>query len=197
VDEQQFRERLVTLDADSRDDRVKRWGHIVPLTYRAALPDLLWEYSIEATRLYINGHYMGVILFCAALAEIVLADQLKGKPELMSTAQEKPGLSRMADLAYQHRIVGDQEKSQIHALGKLRNDLIHVNVGKLTRRAKQKDGELGGISDNSWGVGLFLVPPWEGGIQLDALTHLTNIGNLAVRLYGWTEDEIATVEGRA
>lgn len=189
MDEQRLRELLAKLDADYLDDRVKRCMQMVPLTYQAALPDLLWEYTVEATRLYINAHFMGVILLCAALAEIVLADQLKGKLRLTVTTLKKLRLSDMIVKAHKDGILSDQEKSQVDALTKLRNDLIHVKVGKLTERAKQTHA--------SWGVGLFLVPPGEGGIQRDALTHLTNIRNLAVRLYGWTEEETGTVERRA
>jgi hypothetical protein len=187
MDEQQLRERLAQLDADYLDDRVKRCMQIDPLTYRPALPDLLWEYTVEAGRLYINGHFMGVILFCAALAEIVLADQLKRKLEPTGTVPKE--LDDMTKLAWQYGIVNDDEKSQVDSLRKLRNDLIHVNVGMLTKRANQTPA--------SWGVGLFLVPPWESGIQPTALTQLTNIRNLAIRLYGWTEEQVATVEGRA
>lgn len=140
------------------------------------MPDLLWEYAVEAGKLYINGHFIGVILFSAAVAEIVLADQLKGKLGLTVTALKKLRLSDMIVKAHKGGVLSDHEKSQVDALRKWRNDLIHANTGKLTKRAKQTHA--------SWGVGLYLIPPWDEGIQPDALTHLKNIRNLTVRFYG-------------
>lgn len=183
MDEQEYRAQLRKWDEASLDRRVKRWKQLVPATYSVTLPNLVWYYITEADDMFIRGHFIGTILLCAGIVELVLADQLRTKIQMTQKEVERFGLEQMAILSRRLGILSAPEAASIDELRKLRNALIHANAGKL--------GQMAGRRYKDWGLdisdldaGLFLKPAWEGGIDQDALSHLQSARNLTVKFYG-------------
>ncbi len=183
MDEQEYRAQLHKWDEASLDRRVKRWKQLVPTTYNVTLPSLAWYYITESDDMFIRGHFIGVILLCAGIVELVLADQLRSRTRMTPKEVERFGLEQMAILGRRLGILNDKEAGAVDEIRKLRNALIHANAGKL--------GQMAGRRYKDWGLdisdldaGLFLKPAWEGGIDQDALSHLQSVQNLTVKFYG-------------
>lgn len=175
MDEEEFRKLLIKQCEKDLDDRVKRWRQLDPITYDGRLaPNLVGDYSREATRLFIDGYYLGALLLCAGIAEMVLADQLKKKG-----ADLPKYLSQKIDECQQEGILNDVETGQLHALTKLRNDIIHVNPEQLIERGKGsfEESVVGPSPTN------YLRPFFGGPIDEDTLAYLKTIMNLIVKLY--------------
>lgn len=186
MDEQEFRAKLCEWDEASKDERVKRWKQLVPATYNVTLPNLVWYYITEADDLFIKGHFIGVILLCAGIIELVLSDQIKVRKKLTKRKIERLGLQQMTNLSLELRVLNAKEAEQIQNLGKLRNALIHGKMGKLNEMAHKRYKDWG-LNTSGLDAGLFLKPVWEGGIDQDALDHLRLTRDLTVKFYG-TED---------
>lgn len=103
MDEQEYRKRQKKWDEASLDKRIERWKRL-ETTYYGKLPNLLWEYVTEADEMYINGHFMGMILLCAGILELVLTDQLKTGVKLTQDEVERFRLEQMEILS--HKLTG-------------------------------------------------------------------------------------------
>jgi hypothetical protein len=102
----------------------------------------MWEYVTTADEMFIDGHFLGVVLLCAAVTELLLTDQLMANSGMMKDEVERFSLEQMAILAYRLRIVTDLEKGTIDDLRQLRNALIHANAGKLGKMARKSYGDF-------------------------------------------------------
>lgn len=186
MDEKEYRLNLIERDAASIDKRVERWKRLAPASYQGRLPDLLWEYVGEVVDSYIGGHFIGVVLMCASILELMLADQLKIRLKLTQEEVERFRLEQTEILSSKLNILDKDEILQAKGLRRLRNYLIHANAGKLNKMAKKKykDWGLGAYGPDA---GLFLSPPWEGGLDEEALKYLSFTRDLTVRFYGAEE----------
>lgn len=182
MDERKYREEQQKRDVKSLDKRVERWKKIKPAYYRM-LPTLLWEYVNEADELYISGHYIGTILLCAGILELVLTDQLKTKLKLTQNEVERFRLEQMEILSNKYNLLDNNEIQQSKGLRRLRNYLIHANAGQLNKIAEKRYKEWG-LEKHELDAGLFLNPPWNGGIDKEALDYLTFTRNLSMKFYG-------------
>jgi len=182
MDEQEYRKRQQKWDEASLNERIKRWKKL-ETAYYGKLPDLLWEYVTEADEMYINGHFMGVILLCAGILELVLTDQLKTELKLTQDEVERFRLEQMEILSHKLNILDKDGIQQARGLRKLRNYLIHANAGQLNKMAKKKYKDWG-IDKHDLDAGLFLNPPWGGGLDKEALDYLTFTRDLTMKFYG-------------
>lgn len=181
MNEEQFRKYQITRDQKTLEGKVRRWKQLRPVIYGQALPQLMWDYLTEADEMFIDGHFISVVLLCAGITESVLADQLMLRTQMTKGELEHFNLEQMAILAHRLEIVTDQEKGTIDGLRKLRNALIHANAGKIAKMAKKCYG------DPYEGVEMeFFLSPLsnEGGIYNEALKYLRFTRNLAFRFYG-------------
>ena len=48
MDAQEYRSKLIEWDAESLDKRVERWKRLIPATYSVELPNLIWDFIVEA-----------------------------------------------------------------------------------------------------------------------------------------------------
>lgn len=183
MDEQEYRAKLIERDKASLDKRVKRWQQLMPVTYNVALPDLAWSYLTEADDMFIRGHFMGVILLCAGIMELVLAAQLKSRTRMTQDEVERFGLEQMVILSHRLGMLDDKEAQRVDELRKLRNALIHANTDRLNQMARRRYKECG-LDAYDLGAGLFLTTAWGVGIDQDALTCLQLTRDLTVKFYG-------------
>lgn len=181
MNEEEFRRYQTIKDQKTLDGKVKRWKQIQPVTYGQRLPKLMWEYVTTADQMFIDGHFLGVVLLCAAVTELLLADQLMANSGMTRDEVERFSLEQMALLAHRLQIVTDLEKGTIDELRQLRNALIHANAGKLGKMAKKCYGD----SYEGLETEFYLSPlSDEGGIRADALRYLGFIRDLTFRFYG-------------
>ena len=103
MNEEEFRKHQENRDQKTLDGKVKRWKQIRPATYGQLLPKLMWEYVTTADEMFIDGHFLGVVLLCAAVMELLLTDQLMANSGMMKDEVEHFSLEQMAILA--HRLV--------------------------------------------------------------------------------------------
>ncbi len=183
MDEIEYRKKLVELDKTSLDERVVRWKQLIPAAYDVTLPNLAWDYITEAVNMFIRGHFTGVVLLCAGIAELVLADQLRSKSQMTEKEVERFGLEQLVILGHRLTILNDKETGQLNELRKLRNDLIHAKANRLNQRAK-KTYQVSGLDASYLTAGLYLYPLGGGGIEKDALHHLLQVRDLTVKFYG-------------
>ena len=138
MNEEEFRKHQVDRDQKTLDGKVKRWKQIRPATYGQPLPKLMWEYVTTADDMFIDGHFLGVVLLSAAIMELLLADQLMARTQMTRDEIEHFSLEQMTILSHRLQILNDQEEGTIDELRKLRNALIHANavrLGKMARRS--------------------------------------------------------------
>lgn len=191
--EDEFRAKQIEWDKKSLDKRVERWRQIVPATYNVPLPELVWGYLSMADEMYIVGQFAGCIIFCASIVELVLADQIKSASQMTSTQIERLGLSKLIARAYDLAILNDNEKSGLENLKETRNYLVHGNTSKLTQMAKKRYSVSG--TDNSFlDADFYVHSGFKGGIDQDALIHLTLVRELSVNFY-WSDSQTGSDEG--
>ncbi|GAH95601.1 unnamed protein product, partial [marine sediment metagenome] len=142
-----------------------------------------WYFITEVDEMYISGYYIGVILVCAGITELVLADQIRSKAKMTPREVERFGLEQLVILGHRLAILNEKETSQLNELRKLRNYLIHAKAGKLTQMAKKRY-RVSGMDDSYLDAGFYLQPIWEGGIDKDALKHFRLVRDLTVKFYG-------------
>jgi len=183
MDEKEFRAKQIEWDRASLDRRVERWKQLTPATYDITLPNLAWYYITEMDEMYISGHFIGVILLCAATTELILADQLRVKHQLTDKETDRFGLEQLAILGHRLDILNSEEKSQIDDLRKLRNYLIHSKAGELAKMARKRY-QAWGLDAFRLDAGLYIKSIWDGGIDQDALRHLRLVKDLTIRFYG-------------
>lgn len=181
--EDEFRTKQIEWDRKSLDKRVERWKQIVPSIYDTPLPELVWGYLSIADEMYIAGYFLGSIVLCAGIAELILTDQIKTRIRMTAREAERFRLEQMIILGHKLAILDDRETNQLNALRKLRNYLIHGKAGKLAKMAKKRYTVSG--SDNSFLNAEFYVSSgFEGGIDRDALLQLEIVRDLSVKFYG-------------
>ena len=182
MDVQEYRSRLVEWDAKSLDKRVERWKRLVPATYSVKLPNLIWDLIVEADDMFIRGHFIGVILLCAAILELLLADQLTQKGYTRARIR-KLKLEGMTKECASMSIIETCEAKEIGRIRRFRNMIIHADAGKLKEMAKKRYEEWG-LDLAGLDAGLYLHTPWDGGIDRDAERFLSWTRDITVRLYG-------------
>jgi len=181
MNEEEFRRYQIARDEKTLDGKIKRWKQIQPVTYGQPLPRLMWEYMTTADDMFIDGHFLGVVLLCAAVTELLLADRVMTRTQMTRDEIEHFGLEQMAILSHRLQILTDQEKDAIDGLRKLRNALIHVNAGKLGKMARKSYGDF----YEGLGTEFYLFPlSDESGIRADALKYLCFTRDLTFRFYG-------------
>lgn len=181
MNDEEFRRYQISRDQKTLDGKVKRWKQLQPVTYGQPLPQLIWDYVTTADEMFIDGHFIGVVLLCAGITESVLADQLILRTQMTKSELEHFSLEQMAILAHRLEIMTDQEKGTIDGLRKLRNALIHANAGEISKMAKRSYGEsYGGVE-----MEFYLSPlSNEGGICADALKYLRFSRDFTFKFYG-------------
>ena len=186
--EEEFRSKQIEWDKKSLESRVERWKQIVPTTYNIPLPELVRGYLSMADEMYIVGQFAGCIVFCASLTELILADQIKNNSQPTSNKSGHSGLDRLVTRASKLGIVGDDEKSGLDNLRKLRNYLIHGNTDRLAQMAKRTYSVSG--SDNSFlDADFYVHSGFKGSIDQDALKYLALVRDLSVKFY-WSDSRI-------
>jgi len=183
MNDKEYRDKQIEWDKKSLDKRVERWKQLVPVTYDVTLPNLVWYYITETDEMFISGHFIGVILLCASIVELVLADQIRSRSQMAEKESERFGLEQLVILGHRLDILNEDETSQLNELRKLRNDLIHAKAGKLAQMARKRY-QVSGLDASFLDPGFYLEPIWKGGIDLDALRHLRLVRDLTVKFYG-------------
>ena len=183
MDKKEFRDKQIEWDKASLDRRIERWKQLVPATYDVTLPNLVWYYITETDEMFISGHFIGVILLCAAIVELVLADQIRSESQMTEREVERFGLEQLVILGHRLDILNEHETSQLGELRKLRNDLIHSKANKLAQMARKRY-QVSGLDASHLDAGFYLQPIWGKGIDLDALRHLRLVRDLTVKFYG-------------
>ncbi len=183
MDEIGFRAQEIEWFNKNLGKRVERWKQILPAIYNIPLPKLVWGYLSMADEMYISGQFAGAIIFCASIAELILADKLQIRGSTTPTTLENVGLKRLIEKGHALSILDNNEATALNNLRELRNHLIHGNVGKLNQMAKERftvEGPDGSFLDAEF----YLNSGFKEGIVQDALRHLKTIRDLSVRLYG-------------
>ncbi len=178
MDEREFIQYIEQRDRDSLAERVERWRSIASAIPQY-LPRLLWEYLTEMNELYVGGHSTGVILFCAALIEGMLRDQLSSKDLLNKDELDRLELGRLSSLSGKAGLINQEEEVTIDEIREARNKLIHLDTKGLGSMAKMLDsGFVKGEEAEMW---------WTWEAPEKALKFLTFTRKLAVKFYGVTE----------
>lgn len=183
MDENEFRAKQTEWDKKSLDKRVERWKQIVPAMYDVPLPEMMWGYLSEVDEMYIAGHFLGAIVFCAGIAELILTDQIRSKVGMKSKEVERFGLEQLIILGRRLAILDDNDTDRLNDLRKLRNYLIHGKAGQLTKMAKKRY-RVSGSDDSFLDAEFYVHSGFEGGIDKDALLHLGLVRDLSMRFYG-------------
>ena len=179
MDEKEYRQKQIEWDKKDLNGKVRRWKKIPKATYDAPLPRLLWEYVTMADSMYIHGYSVGVILLCAAVLELILADQLISNMQMTAKEVQRFSLAQMAIISHRQSIINGREKREIKKIRKRRNAIIHVNVGQLDKMVKQTHRVEGLEAE-------FYLQPIDddSGIHEDALASVIFTRDLSVKFYG-------------
>ncbi len=184
MNDRDYRDKLIEWDKASLDRRVERWKQLVPASYDVTLPNLAWHFITEVDSMFRGGYFIGAILICAGITELVLADQMRSKMRMTQEEVERFGLKRLVILGHRLGILDDKETTQLNKLRELRNSLIHGNAGRLTQMAKKRYQSLGLDASDLDAEFYFLLSTWGEGIYQDALQYQRLVKDLTVRLYG-------------
>jgi len=185
VKEEEFRKYQISRDEKTLDGKIERWKQIQPVTYGQQLPELIWDYLTTTDEMFIDGHFLGVILLCASIVELSLSDRLMSRIQIVTDEIERFSLEQMTILARRLGIITDQEKGNIDKLRKSRNALIHAKAGEITKMGRVWYEVPPSNHSESLVRGLYLTPLSEGeGIAGDALRYLGFTRDLTFRFYG-------------
>lgn len=185
MNEEEFRKYQIARDEKALDGKVKRWKQLQPVTYGQQLPELIWEYVTTADEMFIDGYFVGVILLCASIVELPLADRLMSRTQMARKEIERFGLEQMTILVHRLGIITDQEKGTIDKLRKSRNALIHAKAGEIAKMGRAWYRVPPSDHSELLERGLYLTPLSEGkGIAGDALKYLGFTRDLTFRFYG-------------
>jgi hypothetical protein len=183
--EEEFRKYQISRDEKTLDGKIKRWKQIQPVTYGQQLPELIWDYLTTTDDMFIDGHFLGVILLCASIVEMSLSDRLVSRIQMAPKEIERFSMEQMTILAHRSGIITDQEKGTIDKLRKTRNALIHAKAGEITKMGKVWYEVPASNHSELLVRGLYLTPLSEGeGIAGDALKYLGFTRDLTFRFYG-------------
>ncbi len=185
MEKQQFKDKLASLDANTRDVRAERWSELSPAAFHVALPHIVWRYLAEAEDMYIYGYYIGVILLAAGTLELALADQIASKLKISDRDIAHFELQQFIVLAQSLGLLTDEETRQLDNFRLLRNGLIHGNIGKLAQMTK-RFYQVNGFQETP-PVETYLNPDTGNGINQDALRFLNSTRNVVTRFYGEKE----------
>lgn len=179
MEEEEMRQKQIDWDKKSLNRKVRRWRRLPRATYGGELPRLLWEYVTMADSMFIDGYSIGVVLLCAAVVELILADQLISKIHLPPDEVQSFRLEEMSIVSHRLGIVSSQEKAQIDKIRRWRNAIVHVNAGRLDKMARKTETIEGSEAE-------FHLQPLDDdlGIHQDALDSLVFTKKLSVKFYG-------------
>lgn len=181
MDEKELRKYQVARDQKVLEGKIKRWKQLQSVTYGQQLPKLIWEYVTTADEMFIDGHFIGVVLLCASIVELSLSDQLILRTQMARKEIERFRLEQMTILAHRLGIITNQESGAIDKLRKSRNALIHANAGKISKMAKGCYGDSYGNRESEF----YLYPlSDEEGICADASEYLKFTRDLTFKFYG-------------
>lgn len=181
MNEQEFLKHQIARGKKMLDGKIKRWKQLQAITYDQPLPSLIDGYVNAADEMFIDGHFIGVVLLCAGIIESVLADQVTFKIRMKREELEDFNLKQMVILALRLQIITAKEKHTIDELRKLRNALIHANAGKISKMAKGCYGDSYGNRESEF----YLYPlSDEEGICADASEYLKFTRDLTFKFYG-------------
>jgi hypothetical protein len=183
MDEKEFTELLLKRDEATLKERIERWKKFSPVTYKVQLPELLWDYIVNADEMYVAGYFLGVISLCASVVEMILADQIVLKIKATKTEVERFSLAQLIVLNHRLGTLKEDEAHWLDEFRNLRNSIIHVNVSKLEKRAL-KTYQVSNFSNSSIGASLYLGSLSGGGVEADALKYLRLVRDLSVKFYG-------------
>lgn len=186
MDRNEFRENLKMRDAETLEDRVKRRDELRHIEYQGKLPSLLTSYSALANEMYISGYFVGVILLCAAIAELILADKLLAKVPMTQDELGHFSLYEKTVLCHGLGILNNQgqDKANMDELRKLRNWLSHANAGNLYKMAEGSYRRLDDAVRTEDVVTTLYLANLDGKLKNQALQHLGFIRGLIQRWYG-------------
>lgn len=185
MNEEEFRKYQIGRAQKTLDGKVKRWKQIQAVTYGQQLPELIWEYVTTADEMFIDGHFIGVILLCASIMELSLTDRLMSRTQMARKETERFGLEQMTILAHRLGIITDQEKGSIDKLRKSRNALIHAKAGEIAKMGRVCYEVPPSDHSELLERELYLTPLSDGeGIAGDALKYLGFTRDLTFRFYG-------------
>lgn len=137
MDRNQFRKEYIDRVWRDLDNRTDRWASIKSATYAGRFPEPLFDYITSADDMFIDGYFVGTILVCAAILEVVLGDQIKHNLEYTDEKIRKLSLDDMIKKACETCLICQTEKDEFEKFKDLRNDLIHANVQELCERGPQ------------------------------------------------------------
>jgi|WetSurMetagenome_2_1015567.scaffolds.fasta_scaffold608165_1 hypothetical protein len=178
ADKRRFREEEEKRDKETLDERVERWAQIESASFDKLPSNLAWYYLTEIDYMFIHKSFIGTVLLSAALAEMILTDQVKAN---LKTNNQKLKNSRFESLISQgldQKIVKEDESIQLNALRILRNNLIHSKADQLDEMVTLIDGFK--YKDS----GFYFYGFGDSSIEKDALKFVTLVRNLSVRFYG-------------
>ncbi len=185
MDEKELRKYQAARDQKVLEGKIKRWKQLQSITYGRQLPELIWEYVTIVDEMFIDGHFIGVILLCASIVELSLTDQLITRAQMVRKETEHVGLEQVTILAHRLGIITGQEKEAIDKLRKSRNAIIHTKAGEIAKMGRVWYKVPPSDHSELLERGLYLRPLSEGkGIAGDALKYLGFTRDLTFRFYG-------------
>ena len=107
--------------------------------------------------MFISGHCIGVILLCAAIIELILADQIRFKSQMAERELEHFGLEQLVILRRRLDMLNEHETSQLGELRKLRNNLTHSKANRLAQMARKRY-QVSGLDASHLNAGFYLQP---------------------------------------
>ena len=178
MDKTELKELFLRLDSNTLERRTERLSQFDVLQHPGE-PELLFNYMVDAKWMFVNGHFMGAVLVCAGIVEMILAHQIRDYLKMGLREVERFNLNQMVVLARRLDILNDNEVRQIDGLRKLRNQLAHANDRQLRKRAKGSGWPLKSEPPAS----SYLHPFYRQGLEQDSLEHLREVRKLIARLY--------------
>ena len=121
-----IRWRLKEKDRNTLEERVDRWVSVE--SYYSEYTEVLVDYFYEeAFDLFVQGHFVGTILLCDFLIEVILNAQKERKGESISAVIE--------------RVLNEDQKQNIAWLRALRNGIAHGDPRTLAEHERHPKGQ--------------------------------------------------------
>jgi hypothetical protein len=119
-----LRVQLVENDVRTLGQRTQRLAELGNPDYSRVYPPI-YEYLQELDKLYIDGHFMGVIVFSGIIIEHILRSKLF---DIVSEhVVETASLGRLGSMAKRRKLITNISFERLNIVKEMRNTLVHLD----------------------------------------------------------------------
>lgn len=122
---EEIKQKLIATDYQSLEMRAQRMAEVADLTYEGVFTPTR-EYLEELDKLYVDGHFMAIIIFSGSIVEYLLRQKLYLVADINRI--EKATLGTLCNIAKRKKILPKVTIQRLLMIKEMRNLLVHTDT---------------------------------------------------------------------